>query len=119
MAGLGGVLLGGQEQIVSVTDFQMLNSLVVLLLVTLGGASMVSGAFAGAVTYALFPVIQTHIPSLSDAGYLLTGLGAISIGRNPDGTVGSIAKAFDRWRDEPVRSVGSLDTAPALSGSVG
>jgi branched-chain amino acid transport system permease protein len=101
MAGLGGVLYGGQNGIVSASDFQLLNSLVLLLILTIGGVSTVTGAFAGALSYALFPVIQAHFPSLGEASYLLTGLGAISIGRNPDGIVGQIAKTWERLGARP------------------
>jgi branched-chain amino acid transport system permease protein len=88
MSGLGGVLLGGQKLLVSGNDFQMLNSLVLLLILTIGGASTVSGALLGAVLFSLFPIIAAHVSFLSQASLLLTGLGAISIGRNPYGIVG-------------------------------
>ena len=44
MAGLGGALLGGLHGSVSPNDFLLLNSLVLLLLATIGGLYTVSGA---------------------------------------------------------------------------
>jgi branched-chain amino acid transport system permease protein len=118
MAGFGGVLLGGQEGIVSTTDFQMLNSLVILLLVTLGGATTVSGALVGAVTYSLYPVIQAHVPSLGDASYLLTGVAAISVGRNPQGIVGALASRWDRTRP-PAEVATDLRSTSQVLGAAG
>ena len=43
--------------------------------------------------FALYPILQQHVPSLSNVRYLLTGLGAITIGQNPNGLGGYIASA--------------------------
>ncbi|MDQ1536639.1 MAG: branched-chain amino acid transport system permease protein livM, partial [Actinomycetota bacterium] len=93
-AGLGGVLLGGQKLLVSGNDFQMLNSLVLLLILTIGGVSTVTGALVGAAFFSLFPIIAAHVSHLSQASLLLTGLGAVSIGRNPYGMVGETSLRF-------------------------
>ncbi|HVX09182.1 ABC transporter permease [Humibacter sp.] len=111
LAGFGGILYVGQTTIASANDFQMLNSLVLLLILTLGGAATVSGAFIGALVYAMFPVIQQHVPSLGQVSLLLTGLAAISVGQNPDGIVGQVAKRIESWRgsaaSRPARVAGT------------
>jgi branched-chain amino acid transport system permease protein len=98
MAGLGGVLLGGLFGTASNNDFLMLNSLVLLLLLRIGGVNTATGAFLGAMTFALFPVIQSHFTSFPNLAYLLTGLGAISLGREPNGIAGHIARAGEQIR---------------------
>lgn len=98
MSGLGGVLLGGQQGLVSGNDFQMLNSLVLLLILTIGGSSTVSGALLGAALFSAFPYIAEHVSFLSQASLLLTGLGAVSIGRNPYGIVGEASRRLAEAR---------------------
>jgi branched-chain amino acid transport system permease protein len=98
MAGLGGALLGGLHGSVSPNDFVLLNSLVLLLLATLGGLYTVSGTFAAAMMYALFPVLQNHLPGLGQVAYLFTGLGALTLGRNRYGLGGQVADLAERLR---------------------
>jgi branched-chain amino acid transport system permease protein len=93
IAGLGGALYGGWQGEVSPNDFPMLKSLILLILITLGGVRTVVGALAAAMFYAFQNVIQdyVHIPSIT---YLLVGLGAISLGKNPAGFAGQVGDAF-------------------------
>jgi branched-chain amino acid transport system permease protein len=109
IAGLGGALYGGWQRQVSPNDFQMLFSLIVLLLVALGGLDTVAGAFAAAIFYALQPVIQNHV-SIQNFSGLLIGLGAISLGRNPSGIVGQVSDGLDWLRS---RRPATPDLAPA------
>src|SRR5204863_260817 len=103
MAGLGGALLGGLPTGVGAGNFALLQSLVVLLLVTLGGVTSVAGALLGGVFLAGLPVLQSHLPSaLGQLTFLGTGLGAISLGRNQDGAAGQIAANLRRvWSIRP------------------
>lgn len=93
LAGLGGALFGGLRGTASNNEFVMLNSLVLLLLLRIGGVSTVTGAFFGAFIFALFPVLQSHFPQLSNLRYLLTGLAAVSVGRDPNGIGGRVGHA--------------------------
>jgi branched-chain amino acid transport system permease protein len=96
IAGLGGAFYGGWQHDVGPNDFQMLTSLILLLLIALGGINTVSGAFAAATFYALSPIIQKHV-GISDFTLLLPGLGAAFLGQNPGGFVGqlsSLRRAF-------------------------
>jgi branched-chain amino acid transport system permease protein len=99
MAGLGGALYGGLQHVVTPDDFQLLLSLTLLLILLVGGRNTVMGAFLAGLILALFPVLQQHVPTLSNIAYLLTGLGAVSIGQNPDGIGGQLAAAGERLRE--------------------
>ena len=102
IAGIGGALYGGWQGQVGPNDFQWLLSLIVLLLITLGGVDSVPGAFAVAIFYAVTPIIQQHI---SGAGsgfnfeFISVGLGAMTIGRNPAGIAGQLSDGWRRLRE--------------------
>ena len=116
IAGLGGALYGGWQGQVGPDDFQMLTSLILLLLVTLGGIDTVGGAFAAAIFYAFSPVIQRHIP-ISNFQLLAVGAGAIFLGRNPGGFAGQLTMLTDRLRSR-ARPVGLRDAQAAPSAAV-
>jgi branched-chain amino acid transport system permease protein len=113
MAGLGGVLFGGATTIVTANSFIAFLSLVILLLARIGGINTATGAFLGAFVFALFPVLQQHVPQLANLQYLLTGLAAISIGRDPNGLGGKIAMLAERVRPGRRPSASALAAAPA------
>jgi len=94
IAGLGGALYGGWQRVVSPQDFFFLFSLIVLVLIAIGGLGTVAGAFIAALAYALQPVIQTHT-SIPNFAPLLFGIGAATMGRNPGGLAGYMADAGD------------------------
>ena len=98
LAGFGGALFGGLRGSVSSNDFVLLNSLVLLLLATLGGLYTVTGVGLAAMAYALFPVLQDALPGLGQVAYLLTGMGALALGRNRYGLGGQLADLADRLR---------------------
>ena len=98
MAGIGGALYGGLRGTVGGNDFLYVQSLVVILLVTIGGIPTVTGAFIGGMSLALFPVIQDHFKALASVTFLFTGLGAMSLGRNPNGIAGELSVLADRIR---------------------
>jgi branched-chain amino acid transport system permease protein len=98
MAGLAGALFGGSPGLVTTNDFASLLSLVILLLARIGGITTATGALLGALVYALYPLLTQHVPQLGTAQYLLTGLGAISVGLFPYGMGGRIGQLADAWR---------------------
>ena len=55
-----------------------------------GGIAMVSGALAGGMFYAAFPIIAEAVPALPNLLLLAPGLIGISLGRNPNGAVNEI-----------------------------
>jgi ABC-type branched-subunit amino acid transport system permease subunit len=87
LAGLGGALLGGVNFIAEPNDYQMLLSLSMLLLVTVWGVRSVSGVLLAGVAFYLIPYFVNNNYSWL---YLLTGLGAIGISRNPEGVIGDL-----------------------------
>jgi branched-chain amino acid transport system permease protein len=97
IAGLGGAFYGGVQGIVSPTDFASLTSLVMLLTITLAGIDTAAAAAPAAMFTALQPqmVKLLHIPN---AAFILVGLGAISLGRNPGGLTGQLNDGIEILR---------------------
>jgi len=92
IAGLAGALFGGLRGGISPGDFTALGSLALLLSLRIGGVSTVTGALFGALTVSLFPTLQDQFPDIPQLAYLLTGLAAVSIGRDPDGLGGQVSR---------------------------
>jgi len=93
MCGLAGVLIGGVTHQVDALTFPALLSLVALLLARVGGINTATGVLLGAFTFALFPVFVPHLPHILHNQFLLTGIAAVSVGRDPNGIGGRIAQA--------------------------
>src|SRR4051794_31477631 len=91
MCGLAGVLIGGVTHQVDALTFPALLSLVALLLARVGGINTATGVLLGAFTFALFPVFVPHLPHVLHNQFLLTGIAAVTVGRDPNGIGGRIA----------------------------
>jgi branched-chain amino acid transport system permease protein len=92
MAGIAGALWGGSKGAVTNQDFIYVQSLVILLLVTIGGVNTVTGAFLGGLFLAAANIVTPHVPEQwRQLTFIGTGLGAISLGRNPNGVAGQLA----------------------------
>jgi branched-chain amino acid transport system permease protein len=100
MAGVAGALYGGLRGSVGADDFSMLQSLFLLLPLTIGGINTVSGALIGGLGFALLNVIGNNLGgSLGSAlPFLATGLGTVALARNPDGVAGILSQRFERFR---------------------
>ena len=98
MCGLAGVLIGGVTKQVDALTFPALLSLVALLLARVGGINTATGVLLGAFTFALFPVFVPHLPHILHNQFLLTGIAAVSVGRDPNGIGGRIAQGADYLR---------------------
>jgi branched-chain amino acid transport system permease protein len=99
LAGLAGALFAAVPGQVSANDFMALGSLVVLLLARIGGINTATGALLGAATLTSFQIAQPHLPQwVGQLQYTLTGLAAISVGRDPNGFGGKIARVIERVR---------------------
>lgn len=112
LAGVGGVLYGGSRVAVSSSDFVLLQSLVLLLLLLVGGRDRVVGAFLSAMAFAvLFPELKTRlaelgdVPGLSELQFLLTGLAVLVVARSPEGLAGQAAALARRL---PLRRTGGV-----------
>lgn len=90
MAGIGGALFGGLKTQAGSTDFLMLYSLPLLLLAVIGGITSVSGALIGGILYALPALVP--FAWVGELQFLWTGIGAITIGRNPNGLAFQISE---------------------------
>jgi branched-chain amino acid transport system permease protein len=73
LAGFGGALLGMQRQTATNTDFQLLGTLglPIVLLVVVGGVACVSGALFGGLAYILFLIIKE---SVNDVWHITTAV---------------------------------------------
>jgi ABC-type branched-subunit amino acid transport system permease subunit len=69
-----------------------------------GGINTITGAMFGAFTIAIFPEVQSflivhaHLPEKVQLQFLLTGLAAISVGRDPDGLGGRVSQLGAKLR---------------------
>jgi branched-chain amino acid transport system permease protein len=98
LAGLAGVLYGGSIGSVQSQDFAFLVSLTVLLLARVGGINTASGALLGAATLTAFAIAAPHSNLLAQLQYILTGLAAVSVGRDPNGIMGRISGVIEQFR---------------------
>ena len=97
IAGLAGGLFGGLRQSVAATDFQLFNSLPLLLLAVVAGVTSVSGALLGGMTLMLLPVVASEFPALGGLVFLCIGVASVGLGRDPNG-VASRLFTLGRWR---------------------
>jgi branched-chain amino acid transport system permease protein len=95
VAALGGSLYGAWQQAITPQDFMWSASLALLLVVVLGGRSLISGAVIAGVVYVipLLPQIPTKIKELIP---LLVALGVIGLAQEPEGTV-ALARRQTRY----------------------
>jgi branched-chain amino acid transport system permease protein len=100
MCGVAGVLIGGVTKQVDTLTFPALLSLVALLLARVGGINTATGVLLGAFTFAMFPVFVPHLPHWLHNQFLLTGIAAVSVGRDPNGIGGRIADAAEYLRKQ-------------------
>ncbi|WP_334142571.1 branched-chain amino acid ABC transporter permease [Rhabdothermincola sp.] len=98
IAGIGGAMLGGLQKTATVSQYDTLQSLPVLLMAVAGGIGMVSGALLGGLLYASFPIIAGAIPSLANFLLVAPGLIGISLGRNPNGLMNEILVGTEALR---------------------
>ena len=120
LAGLSGALLGGLRGSVGPEDFAALGSALLLLVLRIGGVNTVTGALFGALVVSLFPVLQDNVPGLSNLSYLLTGLAAVSVGRDPNGLGGRLSEAGERRRHRRAERAGDpAGQAPHVPSQMG
>jgi branched-chain amino acid transport system permease protein len=92
LAGFAGALLAGLQGTVSAAPFLTLQSLPLLLVAVVAGATSVTGAFVGGVLLMLVQVIPTVNQSYAGVVFLIIGVGAILLGRDPNGLVNYVFK---------------------------
>jgi branched-chain amino acid transport system permease protein len=95
IAGLGGALFGAMTTQAGAVDFSAQQSLPILLLAVIGGMATTSGALVAGMSFALVGTkLQALLPSVPNVALGLTGLAAIGVAMNPDGTVPSAVRSF-------------------------
>jgi branched-chain amino acid transport system permease protein len=112
IAGLGGAMYGGWQGIIGPNDFNMLTSLLLLLTLAVAGIDVVAGAATAALFLATAPLIERHI-HVDNFAYLSVGLGAILLGRFPNGVAGLASGFLDRARNLRRRQVRFRDAVVA------
>ena len=85
MAGLAGALFAGLRGTIGAADFQLFNSLPLLLLAVVFGVTSVTGAALGGIGLMLLPVLQSSRPELAGLVFAILGFGAVALGRDPNG----------------------------------
>jgi branched-chain amino acid transport system permease protein len=117
VAGLAGVLFGGAVGSVQSPNFAFLVSLTVLLLARVGGINTATGALLGAATLTAFAIAAPHSNLLAQMQYILTGLAAISVGRDPNGIAGRFSDVIEQFRaaQRPKPTVQSGAGTPAAA----
>lgn len=87
LAGLAGALIAGLSGTIAPSQFQVLQSLPLLLLAVVCGVTSITGAFVGGFLLMLLPVLQSTHPALGGLEFIVIGVGAILLAREPNGLV--------------------------------
>jgi len=88
MAGVAGALLGGAESVTGGLSYQMFESLLILAVVAIGGASVCSGALAGGLALGFLP---------ANAQDAFIGAGTIILAFYSDGVLPLVYSRANRW----------------------
>jgi branched-chain amino acid transport system permease protein len=115
IAGLGGALLAGLNRFSTADDYQTMYSLLLLLAVVVAGVTTASGAFVGGMLLMLLPVLEATSKSLAGLEFLVIGLGAMLLGRDPNGLTNIVFTALRRSDGRlplPERLRSLIDGAP-------
>jgi branched-chain amino acid transport system permease protein len=99
MAGAAGALYGPIRGSAGSLDFNVVRSLFVFLLATVGGITTVTGAFIGGVVFTALPIIQEEwLSGDIQLEGLFIGIGAIVISRSPHGFASVVLDWIARLR---------------------
>ncbi len=104
IAGIGGAMLGGLQKNITMSQFDMLQSLPLLLMAVAGGVALVSGALFGGLMLAAFPLISDAVPALANLMKVAPGLIGVSLGRDPNGVMSQVS-SLARGAVERVKAV--------------
>ena len=101
IAGLGGALLGGQQHAVGNTDFGLILGLTMLLMAVIWGVRTVSGVLVAGILLEVGPMLTDALGGSVGVLPLLVGLGAVGLGKQQNGVVGSFLDQVRRRRPAP------------------
>jgi branched-chain amino acid transport system permease protein len=112
IAGCAGALFGGLAGAVQGTQFEPVNSLVILLFAYVGGITTVVGALLAGILFALLLYAESSFSDLGGLVFIAIGAAAIGLGQQPNGLAGSLLDTVDRgrqavagWRARPPTTV--------------
>jgi branched-chain amino acid transport system permease protein len=88
MAGVAGALFGAAQSVAGATNFEMFESLLILAVVAIGGASVCSGALAGGLALGFLPAGATDV---------FIGAGTVILAFYPDGVLPLAYARAHRW----------------------
>ena len=121
VASIGGALFGSLQQAITPLDFMWSTSLEVLLLVVLGGRSVISGALIAGWTYAFQQIPGIPIELVRDLPMIIA-VGVIGLAQEPEGTVALTRRqtryVLDVLRPLPRKSIRPSPAAPASAATV-
>lgn len=96
IAGLAGALFAGLRQNIGSSDFQFFTSLLLLLVAVVFGVTTVTGALLGGFFLMELPVLQSDHPALAGLAFVVLGLGAVALARDPNGLANRLF-ALGHW----------------------
>ncbi len=103
VAGCAGALYGGLAGAVQGSQFDPVQSLVVLLFAFVGGITSVTGAALAGGLFALLTYAESTYSALAGVVFLAVGAAAISLGQQPNGLAGLLLEPLRRWSNRPLR----------------
>ncbi|MGH9188404.1 MAG: ABC transporter permease [Acidimicrobiales bacterium] len=98
IAGVAGALLGGNAAVADGTQFEPVLNIVLLLFAVVGGVTTVTGAFIGGVLFAMLPYVQSEYPDQAGLVFALVAVGAVALGRQPNGLAGMLYEPLRNLR---------------------
>ena len=96
IAGVGGALFAGLRGTTVSADFMYFQSLLLLAMAVIWGVTSVTGAVLGGVFMMYLPVAQSDHPSVAGLLFVLVGVGAVVLGRDPNGLSNKLF-GFNAW----------------------
>jgi branched-chain amino acid transport system permease protein len=96
VAGIAGALFAGLRGTTVAADFQFFSSLLLLLMAVVWGVTSVTGAALGGIFLMYLPVAQSDNPSIAGLLFVLLGVGAVVVGRDPNGLANKLF-GFNAW----------------------
>ncbi|WP_332642540.1 branched-chain amino acid ABC transporter permease [Aeromicrobium sp.] len=100
IAGFAGALFAGLRGTIVAFDFQFFASLLLLLMAVVWGVTSVTGAALGGIFLMYLPVAQSDSPSIAGLLFLLLGVGAVILARDPNGLANKLFQIPGKIRDD-------------------
>jgi branched-chain amino acid transport system permease protein len=112
IAGCTGSLFGGLSAVVQGSQFDPVNSLVILLFAFVGGITSVFGAALAGILFALLSYAESTFPDLAGIVFVVVASAAVGLGRQPNGLAGVVLDLVKTVRG---RTAASAEQAPVAT----